>query len=152
MNFKNKLSLIDEEAYWISPEGAIISVVKSHIDLIFDNPSLFELEMDYIKSVYDRHNEEYRIEGKAREEILLLLFQKGWIRVRRYHRPCHWSLNVYCLNDNSVERIKCFASLMINIGHSPYDDVMLDTPKYRKVYSMGELMTLKPFRISKENE
>jgi hypothetical protein len=62
------------------------------------------------------HSEKYRTEGKAREEILLKLFEQGWIRARRYHRPYRWTLNVFSMTEQTVKTLKYFAEVMISNG------------------------------------
>ncbi len=129
----------DEEAYWISPYGEIFCVKESHIAEVFDNPEVFGLSSNYLLLLYDIYDEEYRSEGKAREEILLKLFEKGWIRARRYHRPYRWTLNVFSITEQSVKNLKYFAEVMIAKGKPMNDEVLIDTPEYRKIYTMNEL-------------
>ncbi|HPS57646.1 MAG TPA: hypothetical protein PK514_06015 [Spirochaetota bacterium] len=127
------------EAYWITPDGVILPVVNTHIDMIFDNPLLFGLTEDYIYTVYDGYNEAYRIEGNARREILIDLFKKGWIRARKYHRPYRWTINVFSVTDYSASILKKFASALIEKGHSLYDEVLLDTWTGRGNYILEDL-------------
>jgi len=136
---KNKISPENEEAYWISPVGEIFSVHESHISEIFDHPFIFSLSRSYLELIYDIHDEEYRTEGKAREEILLKLFEQGWIRARRYHRPYRWTLNVFSMTEQTVKNLKSFAEVMISNGKSLNDEVLIDTPEYRKIYTLNEL-------------
>lgn len=79
-------------AYWISPKGEIVNVVNNHIDVVIKNPSKFGLTLDSIQSLYDYHHEPLGSEGKAREEIIIDLVKRGWIRVRRYRDG--YSVNV----------------------------------------------------------
>jgi len=136
---ENKISPENEEAYWISPVGEIFSVHESHISEIFDHPFIFGLSRSYLELIYDIHDEEYRTEGKAREEILLKLFEKGWIRARRYHRPYRWTLNVFSMTEQTMKNLKSFAEVMISNGKSLNDEVLIDTPEYRKIYTLNEL-------------
>lgn len=80
-------------AYWISPSNQIIDVPTNHIDIVIKNPETFGLTLADIQSVYESHGEEIGTEGKAREEIILDLVKKGWIRIRQY-RNQGWSVNV----------------------------------------------------------
>ncbi len=139
MNSEIKLSMADEEGYWISPEGDIYLLDKKHIDMVFDYPSRFGLNMKLVESVYDLYNEEYRTEGKARREILLMLFSSGWIRARRYHRPHRWSINVSVITEVSAGNIRNFASAMIEKGHPLNDEVILDTRDNSSIYTLGDL-------------
>ena len=136
---ENKISTENEEAYWISPVGEIFCVKESHISEVFDHPFIFGLSKSYLELIYDIHDEEYRSEGKAREEILLKLFEQGWIRARRYHRPYRWTLNVFSMTEQSVKNLKYFAEVMIAKGKPINEEVRIDTPEYRKIYTMNEL-------------
>lgn len=86
-----------DAAYWISPQNEIIPLNgqagANHIAVVFNNPEMFGLTEDYLKEVYEKHGEPLRSEGKAREEIILDLVKKGWVRIRRY-RNQHWSFTV----------------------------------------------------------
>ena len=84
-----------KKAFWIDNEGKYFEVEKTHIDFIFENLTLFGFTHDFLKSVYDKHNEKYRFEGKARQEIILKAIDNGWIRVRWNENKgyFHWSIN-----------------------------------------------------------
>jgi len=138
----NSFNPAAEEAYWISPNGEIICVKETHISEVFDHPFIFGLSRSYLELIYDIHDEEYRTEGKAREEILLKLFEQGWIRARRYHRPYRWTLNVFSMTEQTVKNLKYFAEVMIANGKPINDEVLIDTPEYRKIYTMNELGNL----------
>jgi len=135
INFKHA----DPEAYWITPEVMILLVIKSHIDLGFDDSSFFGLSRETIENIYDRYKEEYRTEGKARGKNLLELFRNGWIRVRKYLRPDRWSINFFSISEQSVKNLRYFASVMIKNGKPMNDEVLIDTQEYRKIYTMNEL-------------
>jgi len=77
----------------ISPNGEIVSVGDTHIDAIIKNPSKFGLSASEIEKTYEKYNEPMGIEGKAREEIIINVVKRGWIRVRRY-RNDGYSVNI----------------------------------------------------------
>jgi len=129
----------DIEGYWVSPAGEIHLLKTKHIDMVFDTPELFGLDIEYIKAVFDRHGEEYRTEANARREILIMLFEKGWIRARRYRRPARWTINVYSLNSETKIILARFAAVMIRRGHSPYDEVKLDTHQGQSMVTLKEI-------------
>jgi len=79
-------------AYWISPKGKIIDVQSKHIAEVIRYPEKFGLNREAIDFIYDTYNERIGQEGKARYQIMMLLFNKGWIRLRRYKQ--FWSINV----------------------------------------------------------
>ena len=72
-------------AYFISPyAGQIICVPGSHIYTVIRHPKVFGLNSMYIQNLYRKYNERMGLEARARREILLLLIsEKGWIRLRR---------------------------------------------------------------------
>ena len=72
----------DASAYWISPEGGILSKFNVHIEVVCDNPGDFGLTRKYMKGVYREYNEPWRLEGLARDEIMKLLYRRGWVRIR----------------------------------------------------------------------
>jgi hypothetical protein len=141
MNMKKNRDAVSEskEAYWISPEGEIFTVHTSHIDMVFDRPELFGLNLQFIHSVYDIYNEKYRSEGKGREEILIMLFRQGWIRVRRYLKPYRWTINVNTIDEKTSYNLKKTAAALINKGHSEYDEVILDTEEGEKLFTLSEI-------------
>ena len=80
-------------AYWVSPQGKIFDVGTNHIDAVIKNPKAFGLTSEKIQAAYDKHGEELGREGKAREEIILDLVKKGWVRIRRYRNE-GYSVNI----------------------------------------------------------
>ena len=73
---------MDERAFWISPQGTIFPVTRSHINEVITNPERFGLTRGGIEAVYRKHKEPLGWEGKAREEIIKGLIVEGWIRIR----------------------------------------------------------------------
>lgn len=55
-------------------------------------PDKFGFNKDFIEFVYNNYGERIGTEGKAREQIMLSLFNEGWIRIRQYKQ--FWSINV----------------------------------------------------------
>ena len=70
------------KAYWYK-NGKIIEVSTLHITDVCHNYKIFGLTKEYIQSKYDKYNELWGSEGKAREEIMCELMEKGWIRIRQ---------------------------------------------------------------------
>jgi len=83
-------------AFFISPEGEIITVQTSHIAEIIRDPARFGLSKDEIYAEYRQYGEPVGIEGKAREKIISALIKGGWIRIRRYPRDSSktWRINI----------------------------------------------------------
>ena len=77
-------------AYWIK-RNQIIDVSESrHIHVIIGNPEQFGLTERFVKATYKKYKEKMYSEGNAREELIKLATQSGWVRVRRY--PDYWSI------------------------------------------------------------
>lgn len=101
-------------AYWITPDFKVVPVKTSHIEMIIDHPEIFHVPMDVITSIYAKHHEAVRTEGRAREEIIIDVVKKGFVRVRRYtqYREEYWSINTNHLDDAAMAMIKQFFSLI----------------------------------------
>lgn len=83
-------------AFFISPTGKIIYCGTNHITKILENPTLFNFTKKELEKIYQKYNEPFGLEGKAREEILKSLLQTGWIRIRKYSK--FWSITLSILN------------------------------------------------------
>lgn len=80
--------------YWINPHGKIIKQNNdNHIAAIINNPSAFKVNRDYIETIYDKHGEAVGTEGNAREEIIVNVLKRGFVRVRLYANK-YWSITV----------------------------------------------------------
>lgn len=69
-------------AFWISPSGEVHLVPERHIDFVARNLQLFGLTYEEYKAYFDKFKEPIGLEGKARSELFIDLFEKGWIRIR----------------------------------------------------------------------
>jgi hypothetical protein len=116
-------------AFWISPQGEIFEVKQTHINYIFDNPEKFGLELDYIKSVYDNHNEKYRFEGKARNEIIYDILQKEWVRLRYRFKNNIWTINYSGILDIKIDVIQNWITEY---------DILADKPSFKFIHTNGE--------------
>jgi hypothetical protein len=109
------------EAYWINPEGKVTPVQESHIKEVLHSPKYFGTTSKYVRSVFDKYGEKYGFEGKAREEIIKDLFEKGWIRVRR-KKDMSFTIQTAKLTEAAKTRISLFAKTMnsdpMNAGYS----------------------------------
>ena len=98
-------------AFFISPKGEIIYTPINHITTVIGNPKKFGLNIEFIEHVYDFYNERMGQEGKAREQILLSLFKKNWIRLRRYRN--FWSVNVANFAKKTKFYLQKWASMLV---------------------------------------
>lgn len=131
-------------AYFISPDGEVIEVRTSHIAEVIGNPGLFGVTSHEIREAYDRHGEKIGSEGSARQEILLRLIERGWIRIRRY--PRYWSITVGNWSVEVARSLCRWASTMLGTGISgrreadPYMSVRINGFKTAAV--SRELLTI----------
>jgi hypothetical protein len=88
---KNGEKLMAENAYWISPSGGLISVDR-HIHLIIQKPQLFGLTKPDIEKMYKKYKEPIGLEGHAREQLMLHVMNRGWIRLR--NRGGNWTVQL----------------------------------------------------------
>ncbi len=112
---------------------------SKHITEVIKSPGAFELTEEEIRSVYEKYNEPFGIEGKAREEIILELIRKGWIRARRYTRPDRWTVNLSCMNDYNKYLLKQWAGTMLQAGYGEHEEISLDQPGGRETVTLKEL-------------
>lgn len=133
MKYKIYLSEISNTiAYWISPSGKVIDVGTNHIDVVIKNPKVFGLTDEKIKETYDKYGEVMGREGQAREELIIWLVKKGWIRVRRY-RNDGYSVNIGRMSKKIKDILFSWASKLINTGING----MKEKDKYMPVKILG---------------
>ena len=106
-------------AWWISPNGDIIDVKAKHINTVIEYPEKFGFNTEAIDFVYDTYNERKGQEGKARKQIMLLLFKKGWIRIRKYKN--FYSVNVKRMAGKAVSYLTQWANKLLK-GLSGYKE------------------------------
>lgn len=119
-------------AYWISPRGEVLSVHTNHIDIVIKNPDKFGYTAEKIQALYDKYGEEMGVEGKAREEIILDLVRKGWIRIRRY-RNDGYSVNIGKMTKKIKDIMFDWANKLLNTGING----MKERDKYMPVKILG---------------
>lgn len=112
-------------AYFISPKGEIIYCPTKHINMIISNPEKFGFNKEFIEFIYNQYNERIGQEGKARTQLLIILFKEGWIRIRRYGDN-FWSVNVKKLTSKTKSYLKKWAIMMLKgiDGFKEYDKEM----------------------------
>ncbi|MBN1499698.1 MAG: hypothetical protein JW982_06075 [Spirochaetes bacterium] len=106
------------KAYWISPDGNVITVGTSHIKAVLDSPEVFGFEKQYLYDVFKRHGEKPGLEGRARNEIILQLIKSGWIRMRFYDSRYSWSITVDSEDNVNYKSAMDLAESVINSGVS----------------------------------
>jgi len=143
-----------QPAYWLSPYGKAIPVDERHITLVITDPEKFGLDADYIKSTYKKYKEKMNTEGKAREEIIVELMKKGWIRIRYVPNFDAYTIQMNALNHAAKESIYDFAVGVTRKFPKPdrvskYTGVKLMDMKGNLLFS-GDLNDITSFRAFAE--
>ena len=104
-----------DAAFWISPKGNIYRVAITHIKDVIRFPNKFGLSIRDIQRVFDKHDEPLGHEGKAREEILLNLFKKNYIRIRKY-KNLGYTVNVKKLAGKTKKYVYDWVEKLLGTG------------------------------------
>jgi hypothetical protein len=99
-------------AFFLSPEGRLFQVPSTHIAAVIAEPERFGFTRAEIEAVYEKHQEPLGLEGKARNEILLRMIDRGWIRIRKYR--IYWSVTARSLSPAILKRIQGWAQQMLS--------------------------------------
>jgi len=113
--------------YWISPSGKVTGISNGyrHIEHVISNPSYFNLKPEYLEEVYKKYDEKIPSEGKAREEIMIELMKKGWIRIRLNKTPYSWVLQTYQFSHSVKRNIAEWIFSMLLIGYTQEEEMRL---------------------------
>jgi len=143
-----------ENAYWISPRGALIPVTNRHINTVIDNPKKFGLTKEYIEDVYKKHNEPIHHEGNAREEIIENLMRTNWIRIRLIPKKDQYTIQLNKLTKKAKDYIFDFAVKMTKSGASKYGEVRITTLDGRPdiVGDFDDVLTFDLFECDRKHE
>lgn len=96
---------------WLSPNGDYIKVGSNHANDIIENPSKFGVTSEFVAQLYKKHNESYSQEGNAREELIKLVLQRQWVRIRNYRN--YWSVTVEKLTPKIKENIRNWVATFV---------------------------------------
>jgi hypothetical protein len=119
------------DAYWITPKGEILNVGKLHIDEIYHSPEKFGETHDTIKTSYEKAGEPMPYEGKARDEIMTRVIQRGYVRIRE--RSNDWSIQLWEMNQKTIDFLWQWARFIINSVRDKYADITITTLKNNKM-------------------
>lgn len=82
------------DAFWFDGRN-VYDTDSTHIRDVLDAPERYGLTKQELVERYKAHGEKIGQEARAREEIILDLTRKNWIRARHYRKPHdYWSLTV----------------------------------------------------------
>jgi hypothetical protein len=131
-------------AYFITPNGKIISTNgMSHVSLIISSPEKFGFTKKQVVDLYEKYKEKLGVEGKAREQLLRLLFDKGCMRIRRYPNK-FWSIQVKKLTKSAKDYLYDFANKILKGFHGfkeldKYMPVKIDTDNGIKNHTVEQV-------------
>lgn len=130
------------KAYFISPTGKVIDCEISHINKVIADPKMFGYTKEKIEKIYDKHNEPIGHEGKAREEIILDLIKKGWIRLRKYKN--FWAVNINKMTKKVKDHLQDWAEkIQTNLlGYKERDKfipVKIQGSNYRDEFELNKI-------------
>ncbi|MGC9218876.1 MAG: hypothetical protein ACP5G8_05670 [Athalassotoga sp.] len=119
------------KGYWIKDQNIIDITYSTHLQEILNHPAEFGFTKKELEQIYFKHKEPFGLEQYAREEIIKISTQRGWIRVREY-TTLYWSIQFYGL-DTHKSTIRNFVVLAIHNGFMLDDDLLeLDDLKSTK--------------------
>lgn len=114
--------------YWVRGDQIKDVTFSTHIDDIIRMPEVFGLTKDEVHNLYQTHGERLGQEGKAREELIRKVSERGWIRIRHYsgHQGDYWSVQFDEISkrEKSVKNFLAWAVYESKVMH-PNDDVRL---------------------------
>ena len=113
------------EAYWINPNGKIHGVKSTHINSIIENPYYFSFTKGKIDQIYVKYKEPMGLEGKARNEIIKKVLNKGWIRIQKNKN--FYTAQMMSLNNTCKDYLQQFTQLMIDAGVHKYSEIKIMT-------------------------
>lgn len=139
-------------ADWILPNGIIVPIEHYHIGTVIDHPEKFGMTTKQIEDIYKKHNEKMSpfLEGKAREEIMTLLFKKKFIRTRQRINGSY-IIQLNRLTPKINDYIWQWANKETQSAMDKYDDVFIHLLKGNKMIktSLDELASGKTIKESK---
>lgn len=162
-NVLNKIKSIDEtyfrekpffkkgelmRGYFISPSGVVEKVDNRHITAVLEEPERFGKTREELEEVFNRHEESWGSEGKAREEILLSLVNSGWIRIRQNYRnrSTPWTVNAKRMNETTLSRIYDFFERLSEETSFPEDQVWVDSTNMSGWYWISDILKFKMWK------
>jgi len=99
-----------EDAFFISPDSKLIPVGRRHINMIISEPEKFGLTREEVEGAYEKYGERLGMENQAREELMLMLMDKGWIRMRFDPRSYTWIAQLTNFSKQSKEQLFDFGT------------------------------------------
>lgn len=101
------------EAYWISPDGDIYPVEKTHIQAVAENPKRYGTTLEKVKHEFEKYSEVFPFqEHKARRNILTIIIKNGWIRMRLHLKSATWTAETWEWNKREKDALQIWRNSM----------------------------------------
>lgn len=157
-------------AYWITPKGQVVKPDSRHILTVVKHPAVFGETKKTIEATFEKYGQSMysNIEGKAREEVMLRVIGRGFIRVRQggSRSNQHWSIQLNRVTPKANDAIWSWANQIIKDGTAKdkYADVVIhelgrgdkmtksDLSSIASGKGIGENIEFKPVEILDESE
>ena len=109
------------EAYWVSPDGDIYPVEKTHIQAVAENPKRYGTTLEKIKSEFKKYDEVFPFqEHKARRSILTEIIKTGWIRMRLNLRSAAWTAETWEWNEREKNALQIWQNKVKGSGKNGF--------------------------------
>ena len=116
-------------AYWIVPTGEILQPSAFHIQTVVKFPKKFGETDKTIQDTFDKHGEnpQSNMEGKARDEIMKRVIQRGFVRIRFGGSGANrrWSVQLNKLTQKMSDIIWVWAKTIQDKVSDKYADVFI---------------------------
>ena len=131
---------------WLTPSGEYITVKTNHVADIISNPSKFGVTSSFIQELFDRHGERMGVEGNAREELIKLILQRGWVRIRNYRN--YWSVTVDRLSSKVSDNIRNWVDSFIKEGiMGNYESIKVYEVQHDRMNDFEAINIVKKFAL-----
>jgi len=115
--------------------------LETHIHFLIKNHNLFGLNMDFIKKVYEKYREPLYFEGKARRELLMLVFRRGFIWIREGREGYLFEMDKKYKDLRRLKSIVNFLKQGIEKKYFDYDTkIQINTIANSTVYCVKDLI------------
>jgi hypothetical protein len=126
------------QAYWVSPSGSVVPTEGGHhIVSVIANPVKFGYTKEDIVNRYQKYGETLGKEGKAREEIMVELMKKNWIRLRYIPRGDMWTAQLSRYTDRQKGFLFDWTQ---NMMEGKYGDKVGMNSELRVISDIGEIL------------
>ena len=127
---------MQSKAFWVKKDKIYsVPISKNHIDFIYENANLFNIDKQHIESLYEKHNEKPLIEGVARIEIIKEVCKNDdWIRCRIYRSKNQYytTIQTFDLDKNKIYVINLLEYLRKENLIDTYEDIRIGSYKDEK--------------------